>query len=69
MDLKAGDLYRVIDSFGIEVGLAIFVEMIAPHTLSEVEGVHKPAHWNMKVLVREKIMYLDTSNWTLLPTS
>lgn len=62
-----GDLYRVINAVGLEVGLAIFIELVEPHMLSEADGVHKSAYWNMKVLMDGRIKYLDTSNWTLIP--
>lgn len=65
---KEGDICRVINSSGQDVGLAIFVEKIPPYVLSQaVTDFYM--FWNMKVLAQGNIKYLDTSNWTLLPTS
>ena len=65
---KEGDICRAINSSGQDSGLAIFVEKIPPHTLSQTVTDFYML-WNMKVLMQGEIRYLDTNNWTLIPVS
>jgi len=55
-----GQLYVLINGFGREDGMCMFIEIIEPGTLT-LEEVVRPNHWHMKLLRNGKIEYRDTS--------
>ena len=55
-----GQLYVLINGFGREDGICMFVEIVEPGTLT-LEEVVRPNHWHMKLLRNGKIEYRDTS--------
>jgi len=62
---KPGQLYEVINGFGREDGICMFIEIVEPGTLTLVEVV-RPNHWHMKLLRNGKIEYRDTSITNLI---
>jgi len=62
---QIGNLYHLVDHNGERRGFAIFVEMIAPWTLSKGETM-TPGFWHYRVLRDGTVQYIDTNNWTLM---
>ena len=60
-----GQLYVLINDFGREDGMCMFIEIIEPGTLTLKEVV-RPNHWHMKVLRKGKIEYHDASITNLI---
>jgi hypothetical protein len=60
-----GQLYVLINDFGREDGMCMFIEIIEPGTLTLKEVV-RPNHWHMKVLRKGKIEYHDVSITNLI---
>lgn len=60
-----GEMYEVIDQFGSSKGICIFMEIVAPGTLTLIQVV-RPMHWHVKVLHKGKIELYDTSLFTLI---
>lgn len=60
-----GQLYKLINGFGREDGLCVFIEIVEPGTLTH-EDVISPNHWHMKLLRNGKIEYRDTSMSNLI---
>ena len=64
---EKGALVRLIDDFGRDAGLAIFMELHPPH--SELpNGKTLDLSWHFSVLDGEgDLRLLNTSDWTLIP--
>jgi len=60
-----GQLYKLVDAYGKSEDCCLFIEMIAPGTLT-LQEVVRPNHWHMKVLYKGKIEYRDTSMTSLI---
>jgi hypothetical protein len=60
-----GQLYELIDHFGMPRGVCLLLEIIEPGTLTLAEVV-RPNHWQMKIMLDGKIEYRDTSITTLI---
>ena len=60
-----GQLDKLINGFGREDGLCVFIEIVEPGTLTQ-EDVISPNHWHMKLLRNGKIEYRDTSMSNLI---
>jgi len=60
-----GQLYELIDHFGMPRGVCLFLEIIEPGTLTLAEVV-RPNHWHMKILHNSNIEYRDTSLTSLI---
>lgn len=62
---QKGDLYQLIDHNGECRGLALFIEMIAPWTLTKDETT-TPGFWHYRVLREGRVQCIDTNSWTLI---
>lgn len=60
-----GDLYQLVDYNGERRGFAIFIEMIAPWSLTNGETM-TPGFWHYKVLREGTVQYIDTNSWSLI---
>jgi hypothetical protein len=62
---QKGELYQLIDQNGERRGLAIFIEMIAPWTLTKSETM-TPGFWHYRVLREGSVQCIDTNSWSLI---
>ena len=60
-----GQLYELIDHFGMPKGVCLFLEIIEPGKLTLKEVV-RPNHWHMKIMLDGKVEYRDTSIASLI---
>lgn len=62
---QPGELYQLIDHNGERRGFAVFIEMIAPWSLTKGE-TQTPGFWHYRVLREGTVKYIDTNSWTLI---
>ncbi len=62
---QVGDLYHLIDQNGERRGLAVFIDMIVPWTLTKGETM-TPGFGHYRVLREGSVQYIDTNSWTLI---
>lgn len=64
---EKGALVRLIDEWGRDTGLAIFMDLHPPHS-DLANGKTLDLFWHFSVIDEKgELRYLNTSNWTLIP--
>lgn len=65
---KIGELYRVINEHGDDVGLGVLLGVHEPWSLGPAR-TESPGLWNVSLLLDGVVGCYNTSCWTLIPAA